>query len=194
MKIEEILNDNENKILFLKAILLGIKYGKSNNSDSYKQNIENEIILLNKEYNEIKNNLNNSIQMKEQIKEELKEEVKNEVNPEIKYVNNNENKFNYIIRNLTRNIIELENVKNNIMININNLSYNNYNTNYSKINSLRNNLNKITNEIENKRINLLKLIDDKNLNNSKINNFKTKNKIFNNKSKKSTKDYVTISN
>ena len=93
MKIEEILKDNENKILFLKAILLGIKYGKSNNSDSYKQNIENEIILLNKEYNEIKNNLNNSIQMKEQIKEELKEEVKNEVNPEIKYVNNNENKF-----------------------------------------------------------------------------------------------------
>lgn len=172
MKIDEILKDNENKIIFLKAILLGIKYGKSDKSDIYKQNIENEI----------KNNLNNTT------------EIKSEIITKMKLEDNNENKFNYIIRNLTRNIIELENVKNNIMININNLGYNNYNANYTKINSLRNNLSKITNEIENKRINLINFIDDKNLNNSKINNFKTKNKIFNNKSKKPTKDYVTISN
>jgi len=47
MNIENILNNNEYKILFLKAVILGINYGKSNNSDYYLDNIEKEIIKLN---------------------------------------------------------------------------------------------------------------------------------------------------
>ena len=43
MSIENILNSEEYKKIFLKAILLGITYGKSNNSEYYKESIENEL-------------------------------------------------------------------------------------------------------------------------------------------------------
>ena len=43
MSIENILNNEEYKKMFLKAILLGITYGKSNNADYYKESIEKEL-------------------------------------------------------------------------------------------------------------------------------------------------------
>lgn len=46
MVIEKILNNDEYKLFFLKAILLGIDYGSSNNSDYYKRNIKNEIYKI----------------------------------------------------------------------------------------------------------------------------------------------------
>jgi hypothetical protein len=46
MVIEKILNNHEYKLFFLKAILLGIDYGSSNNSDYYKRNIKNEIYKI----------------------------------------------------------------------------------------------------------------------------------------------------
>ena len=39
--MENILNNNEYKIYFLKAILLGIDYGTSSNASNYKKNIQN---------------------------------------------------------------------------------------------------------------------------------------------------------
>ena len=36
-------DDNQQKIIFLKAILLGIKYGKMENSDLYEQSILHEL-------------------------------------------------------------------------------------------------------------------------------------------------------
>ena len=43
MNVETLINNDEYKMIFLKAILLGIKYGKSDNSDFYIDNIKNEI-------------------------------------------------------------------------------------------------------------------------------------------------------
>ena len=145
MKIQEILRNDENKILFLKAILLGINYGKSKESDSYIEIIEKEI-------NQIKNfSQSNDINNKNNIKN-----------------------IDIVVKNITKNIIELENLRNNIMVNINNLSTNNYNNNYLKINSLRNTLTKINNNIDQNRLNLLNFVDDKNLANSRIKNIKKK--------------------
>jgi hypothetical protein len=50
MNVETLINNDEHKIIFLKAILLGINYGKSDNSDFYINNIKNEI---NKIYNKL---------------------------------------------------------------------------------------------------------------------------------------------
>ena len=45
--MENILNNNDYKLIFLKAILLGINYGKSNNVNYYIQSIESEINNIN---------------------------------------------------------------------------------------------------------------------------------------------------
>jgi hypothetical protein len=47
MNIENILNNNDYKLIFLKAILLGINYGKSSNIDYYIKNVNNEINKIN---------------------------------------------------------------------------------------------------------------------------------------------------
>ena len=44
--MEKILNNNEMKQLFLRAIILGINYGKSNKSDYYLDNIQKELAKL----------------------------------------------------------------------------------------------------------------------------------------------------
>jgi hypothetical protein len=117
MKIEEVIENNQNKILFLKAILLGIKYGKSENNNFYEESIINELkkITTNSSYTE---NL----------------------------VNNIDTKINK--GKILKDINDLENLRINIIKNINNLSYNNYNNNYSKINYLRVQLNNLTKEID----------------------------------------------
>ena len=52
MNVETLINNDEYKIIFLKAILLGINYGKSNNSDYYMNNIKDEIDKI---YNKLNN-------------------------------------------------------------------------------------------------------------------------------------------
>ena len=130
--MEELLKNKENKIIFLKAILLGIKYGKMDNSDFYEENINNEL---------------NTLQNQKK-------------NIEVHYIKNIDN-YDKIVLNFTKKNIELENFRSNIIKNINNLSYNNYNNNYVKINLLRNNLNNINKEIEINRNNIIKFIEIK---------------------------------
>jgi hypothetical protein len=117
MKIEDIIINSENKIYFLKAILLGIKYGKMENCDFYEKSILNEI--------------------------------KKSKNSDSKYTNNLINKIDNKINlsKLLKKKNDLENLRNNIIKNINNLSYNNFNTNYVKINVLRNHLFTINQEL-----------------------------------------------
>lgn len=60
MNVENILNNDDYKLIFLKAILLGINYGKSNNITYYIDNIEKEINKINDKKinkNSIKNNI-----------------------------------------------------------------------------------------------------------------------------------------
>ena len=118
MKLENIIENNQHKIIFLKAILLGIKYGKSENNEYYEQSIINEIQKI--------------------------------VNNDSKYTDNLVNKIDTKINKgkIIKNISDLENFRNNIIKNINNLSYNNYNNNYVKINYLRVQLVSINKEID----------------------------------------------
>ena len=117
MKIEDIIENNKHRILFLKAILLGIKYGKMNNNEYYEKSIINEI-------QKIKNS---------------------DINYTNNLINNIDNKINK--GKILKDISDLENIRNNIIKNINNLSYNNFNTNYVKINVLRNHLFTINQEL-----------------------------------------------
>jgi hypothetical protein len=110
MKIEDIIENNQHKILFLKAILLGIKYGQMNNNDYYEKSILNEITKIKNDDSNYTNNLITKIDTK---------------------INKGK---------IKKNISNLENTRMNIIKNINNLSYNNYNNNYVKINCLRNQL------------------------------------------------------
>ena len=123
MKIENLIENNQHKILFLKAILLGIKYGKNENNEYYEQSIINEI--------------------------------QKTVNNDSTYTDNLVNKIDNKINKgkILKSINDLENLRNNIIKNINNLSYNNYNNNYVKINYLRVqlvSLNKELDELNNK--------------------------------------------
>ncbi len=127
MKIEDIIENNKQKILFLKAILLGIKYGRMNNNTFYEQSIINEI-----------------------------QKVKNsDINYTNNLINNIDNKINK--RKIIKNINDLENLRTNIIKNINNLSYNNYNNNYVKINYLRTQLFSLNKELDNLNEQLIKL-------------------------------------
>jgi hypothetical protein len=125
MKIETIIEKNENKILFLKAILLGIKYGKNENHQFYEESIINELKKITNLDSNYTNNLVNTI----------------------------DNKINK--GKMLKEVNDLENLRVNIIKNINNLSYNNYNNNYSKINFLRVQLLSINKELDalNQKIN-----------------------------------------
>ena len=124
MKIENLIENNQHKILFLKAILLGIKYGKNENNEYYEQSIINEI--------------------------------QKTVNNDSKYTDNLVNKIDNKINKgkILKSINDLENLRNNIIKNINNLSYNNYNNNYVRINFLRVQLVSLNKEIDQLNIQL----------------------------------------
>ena len=124
MKIESVIENNPNKILFLKAILLGIKYGKMENNEFYEKSILNEI----------------------------KKTVNNDSNYTDNLVNKIDNKINK--GKILKNINDLENLRTNIIKNINNLSYNNYNNNYVRINFLRVQLVSLNKEIDQLNIQL----------------------------------------
>ena len=151
MSIENILNNNEYKSIFLKAILLGINYGRSNNVNYYINNIEKEILELN-----------------EMIKNENKLNKLNEIKL---------NSFK-VLEKYEKNILMLENQKKYTFGMIQSLSANNYAYNYSKINLLKNNLIIINNEIEKNKILLKK---NKDIINKKLQNIDIENTDIHNK-------------
>ena len=119
MSLNKVIENPEYKLLFLKAIKLGIMYGQSNKSNFYKEKIDTEInsIIFSKNTEEVQT-------------------VKQENNQQ----HDNSNKNDVIMMNL-------ENQKNIIIKNIQNLS-NNYSLNYAKINFLKNSLVSTMKEIE----------------------------------------------
>jgi hypothetical protein len=80
--MESLLNDDENKKMFLKAVILGINYGKSNRANYYLDNLERELSKLDK-----------SDKSKQQISV-------NPINPKIKNLENQRNNIINIIKNL----------------------------------------------------------------------------------------------
>jgi hypothetical protein len=187
MSLEQIINNNENKIIFLRAILLGITYGKKENSDYYKENIEKEIENLNNLYQKDKNIKDvQNIQNVENIqKETINEYINNNLINNNLINNNNEQNIDKKILYKYSNILKnLENQKQYTINLIQTLSANHYGYNYSKINLLKTNLQFINNEIE-KNKNLFKkdimqksMNIDKELNNPKY--FNNLNKFNNN--------------
>jgi hypothetical protein len=111
MSLNTIIENPEYKLLFLKAIKLGIMYGQSDKSNFYKEKIDSEI---------------KSMMFSD---EPLREDP------------NMTSKKNELI------MMNLENQKNIIVKNIQNLSTN-YSPNYSKINFLKNSLVGIMKEID----------------------------------------------
>ena len=107
MIINDLLNNNEYKLIFLQAILLGIYYGNSSKSTYYENIINKEInniyVNHNKKYEDIINNLENK--------------KKNIINT-IKILNNNNynyTKINYLKNNII--FIDKEINKNKIILN-----------------------------------------------------------------------------
>ena len=119
MSLNNVIENPEYKLLFLKAIKLGIMYGQSTKSNFYKEKIDSEInsIIFSKNTEEI-----------ETVKGEHMQQT------------DNSNKNDVILMNL-------ENQRNIIVKNIQNLS-NNYSLNYAKINFLKNSLVNTMKEIE----------------------------------------------
>jgi len=118
MSLDIILNNKDYRMIFLKAIILGINYGKSSNVNYYLENIEREINKSNKETNQNEKNIN-------------------PIEKNIKFVKkNNESLISEKYDNIIQN---LENQKKYIVNYIHVLSKN-YRFNFSKINLLRNNL------------------------------------------------------
>ena len=146
--MEDLFSNDVNKIIFLKAILLGINYGKSDKISFYKENIELEIIKLSKEIS--KNNTEN--------KTLHNQTVNNHIVNNTQTNNQNENNNSKYEKN-----IELLNNQKKITLNlIQNLSSNNYSYNYSRINILRNNLIQINQEIEKNKFILFRNKNKKN--------------------------------
>jgi hypothetical protein len=110
MKIENILNNNEYKIFFLKAILLGIDYGNSNNYLFYKKNIENELNKLSLHHNSNNENINENLSSHQIPNNELSDQISKQQNI----------------------ILNLDNQQKYLLSLINKLSINNYSYNYSK--------------------------------------------------------------
>lgn len=112
MNLENILNNNQNKLFFLKAILLGINYGKSKNYEEYITIIEKEIKKIN-EKKELKN-----IEKIENRLVLLDNQKKYTISL-IKQLGSQNYRFNYSKINLLRNnliILEKEIEKNKLIL------------------------------------------------------------------------------
>ena len=132
--MEEILNNIENKEIFLKAIILGITYGKSNKANYYLENIEKELQKLNDKNNNKDNNKNID-------------------------KNNDKNNENIFILKYENNLLNLENQKKKTIDLI--IFFNKkYSNNHPKINYLKNNLMLIDKEIIKYNFFLKKIKDD----------------------------------
>lgn len=135
--LQNVTEKPEYKLLFLKAIKLGIMYGQTDKADFYQEKIDYEI-----------NELMNSISLNETSNNKVSFNT-NDINqnqqqnlnyPTNQMQNINAKKYDLIILNL-------ENQKNNLINYINQLS-NNYSLNHSKINFLKSGLENINKEIE----------------------------------------------
>ena len=123
MKIEEILKENNNKIFFLKAILLGIKYGESKNNNFYKENIKNEIMNLQKNkpgsnsvnINNIEDNFKNISKKIVELENLRNNIIKNINNLSYNNYNNNYLKINSLRNNLLNINNEIENLRNKLL-------------------------------------------------------------------------------
>lgn len=151
--MENILNNNDYKLIFLKAILLGINYGSSNNVNYYVQSIESEINNINilKSKNNDKESKNNDKELKK---------------------SNNDN----VIEKHEKILLQLENTKNITLFNIQKFSNNHYASNYSRITFLQNNLNIINQEISKNKL-IIKKYKDNLVNQTQQNNKSIKNKF-----------------
>jgi hypothetical protein len=132
MSLNNVIENPDYKLLFLKAIKLGIMYGQSDKSNFYKEKIDSEI-------NSIIFSKNTEIQPVKQKQEVIQGNYNSNSNSNTN-TNTNTNTNDIIMMNL-------ENQKNVIIKNIQNLS-NNYSLNYSKINFLKNSLVSTMKEIE----------------------------------------------
>jgi hypothetical protein len=112
MNIENILNNDEYKLIFLKAILLGINYGQSNNIEYYKENIQHEILKIHEKKKIIveKTNLakNSIIDKFENIIDKL-DQQKNYTLNLINNLSTNNYGYNYSRINLLRTNLSLIN-------------------------------------------------------------------------------------
>lgn len=136
--MKNILNNNNNKLIFLKAILLGISYGKSKNADTYSINIANEINKINLSEQTVHSVTNIEENSNLSTHKYSDKELISETN-----VNENINTDSDINTDKHEKILyNLENTKNIILYNINKFSNNNSNILY-----LHNNLNIINQEI-----------------------------------------------
>jgi hypothetical protein len=117
MSVENIFNDDNYKLIFLKAILLGINYGKSEKVSYYQDNIQKEIDKIKLNEDDIKISL------------EKKAKVIHKSQQFQQNINRLEDQKKYIL-----NLIQV-------------LSSKNYAYNYSKINILKNNLIYVNQEI-----------------------------------------------
>ena len=112
MNLENILNNNQNKLFFLKAILLGINYGKSKNYEEYIAIIEKEIKKINE-----KKELKNMDKIENRLI--LLDNQKKYIISLIKQLGSQNYRFNYSKINLLRNnliILEKEIEKNKLIL------------------------------------------------------------------------------
>ena len=123
MNLENVLNNDHNKLIFLKAIMLGITYGSSDKKNYYIENIESEIKKIVDKMNKVDVKVNNIVPEK-----------------------------NILTQKTEQKILFLENQKKSILSLINQLSSNNYGFNYSRINLLKTNLTLLNTEIEKNKL------------------------------------------
>ena len=123
MNLENVLNNDHNKLIFLKAIMLGITYGSSDKKNYYIENIESEIKKIVDKMNRV--------------------DIKS---------NNITSEKNILTQKTEQKILFLENQRKSILSLINQLSSNNYGFNYSRINLLKTNLTLLNAEIEKNKL------------------------------------------
>ena len=124
MNLENVLNNDHNKLIFLKAIMLGINYGSSDKKNYYIENIESEIKKIVNKMNNVNNKIDNTLSSEKNI----------------------------LTQKTEQKILFLENKKISILSLINQLSSNNYGFNYSRINLLKTNLTLLNAEIEKNKL------------------------------------------
>lgn len=134
MNLENVLNNDPNKLIFLKAIMLGITYGSSDKKNYYIENIENEIKKIVDKMNNVNNKIDNTLSSQKNI----------------------------LIQKTEQKILFLENQKKSILSLINQLSSNNYGFNYSRINLLKTNLTLLNVEIEKNKLIIKKIKEENN--------------------------------
>lgn len=106
MSLNDIIENEETKLIFLKAIKLGMKYAESDKASFYKEKVDNEIsILMNKETPKdavpVKNNTNTIIERYENNIIQL-EKTKNIIVNNIQMLSNNNYGYNHSKINLLK--------------------------------------------------------------------------------------------